>query len=235
MIEKALRHSRRLASLGVFAAGIAHEINNPITASLNSAETALALSEKTALPIDVVNCIVNVVHATRRCRIIVKDLLNFASQQPTEKRPYALNYVVQRAIGIVKKIHPDWPARIELNLTEQSPHVCLNLLEIEVVIANLVQNAMEAARENPAGTVSVSTQMTEEHAVLLVSDNGCGIPQDCLEQIFDPFYTTRRARGGTGLGLSIVYAIVRSHRGEICVKSAENVGTTFTIYFPRLM
>jgi two-component system NtrC family sensor kinase len=181
-----------------------------------------------------IDCIVNVVHATRRCRVIVKDLLKFASQQPTEKRPYSLNYVVKRAIGIVKKVHPDWPACLELQLTDQSPHVNLNLLEIEVVIANLVQNAMEAARENPQGKVSVSTKSTDDIAILNVSDNGCGIPRQMLEHIFDPFFTTRRAAGGTGLGLSIVYAIIRDHHGEIHVKSIENVGTTFTIQFPHL-
>lgn len=232
MVEKAMRRSRRLAWLGVFVAGIAHEINNPISAGMGSAEAALAMSETEALPPQIVECLVNIVHATRRCRGIVKDLLKFANQEPTEKQPYSLNYVVKRGLAIVSKLNPDWSVELNLDLARENLSVQLNMLEIEIAIANLIHNAVEASLENPKARVIIRTCLQGAEAVLTVSDNGCGIPEKTIDRIFDPFFTTRRANGGTGLGLSLVYAIVRSHRGNIEVQSTEGIGTSFTLRFP---
>lgn len=230
-IEKAMRHSRRLASLGVFAAGIAHEINNPISAGLSSAETALSLLGDRP-DSHLAECLVNVIHATRRCRTIVRDLLKFSRQQPTEKRLFSLNFVVRRAIEIVQKVNSDHPVPIEMDLAEENLSVELNLLEIEIAIANLIHNSIEAVHGNSNGRVRVSTRLGDGAALLQVCDNGCGISKKIIEHIFDPFFTTRRGAGGTGLGLSIVYAIVRNHRGEISIRSIEDSGTTFEIQFP---
>jgi PAS domain S-box-containing protein len=231
-IEESMRRSRRLASIGVLAAGIAHEINNPIVAALNSAETALAVQDQPSSGPMVQECLQNVVQSARRCGNIVKDVLKFARQEPTEKHRYSLNHVVHHILRTVGKVVGDSGAMIEVDLTDDPPGVIVNLLEMDIAVGNLVQNAMEAAGKTAPGRISIRTSKTEDEALLIVEDDGCGIKNSDLDRIFDPFFTTRKQSGGTGLGLSIVYAIVQDHQGTVDVQSEPGKGTKIVVRLP---
>ncbi|MFC1757771.1 ATP-binding protein [Planctomycetota bacterium] len=231
-IEEVLRDSKRLASIGVLSAGIAHEINNPIGAALSSAENALAMHHNLDSEAFVEECLENIVDSARRCGKIVKDLLRFASQEPTEKEVYSLNHIVSQANRAIRRVVNDSGVTLRCALVQQDCWVLANLLEMEIAVANLVQNALEAAQGHGKGDVIVRTDCSGDEARILVQDAGCGISENDLQYIFDPFFTTRKESGGTGLGLSIVYAIVHDHGGSIEVSSTVGQGTTFTLTFP---
>jgi PAS domain S-box-containing protein len=232
-IEDAMRRSKRLASVGVLAAGIAHEINNPIAAVLNSAETALAVRDESDSKAMMVECLDNIVQSARRCGAIVKDLLKFASQEPTQKQPVPINHVVNQATRTLQKVVSDSGASLEVNLADETIVVVVNVLEMEIAVGNLVQNAIEASSHNGAPVrITIETGRAGDDATLVVRDDGCGIKKSDLDRIFDPFFTTRKASGGTGLGLSIAYAIVQNHRGTIVVETTLGAGTAITLRLP---
>ncbi len=233
-IEIAMRNSKHLASVGVLAAGIAHEINNPIAAALNSAETALAMRNDPDSGQLVEECLQTIVVSARRCCHIVKDLLKFASQEATERTPYKLNDVVDRALRAVRKLTDDESVIVETVLTDEPIEVAVNLLETEIALGNLVQNAIEALQGRPERKITVRTLRSGPVAILEFEDTGCGIAESDLHRVFDPFFTSRQDAGGTGLGLSIVYAIVKDQKGEIEVYSEAGVGTKFVLTWPMV-
>ncbi len=232
IIEAAMRNSKRLASVGVLAAGIAHEINNPIGAALNSAETALAICDDPHSKPMVEECLQTVVHSARRCSTIVRDLMKFANQEPTEKSQYELNDVIGRALRAVRKVTEEANVTFQTELTDEPLLVVVNLLEMEIALGNLVQNAIEASRNELHNIVTIRTLRSGTTAILEIEDQGCGIAETDLTHIFDPFFTLRKDSGGTGLGLSIVYAIMRDQHGEIEVQSQVDIGTKFVLYLP---
>ena len=224
--EQALRRSERLASVGALAAGVAHEINNPVGGILMAAQYALAYQDdpeivKTALK-DVVE------HATR-CGRIVKSVLKFAREGETKKSPADLNEVVGHSANLIRKLVENRGATLELELAEDLPRVILHQTEIEQVIVSLVRNAVQAE----ATRVVLRTQSTLDGVKLMVQDNGSGIAPEDLPRLFDPFFTTRYDQGGVGLGLSIAHGIVTDHGGEIEVERDSGPGTTLVVRLPR--
>lgn len=232
LAEEALRRAERLASIGILAAGIAHEINNPVVAALNSAETALAVKDRSDSGGMVEECLVNIVDAAKRCGEIVTDVLKFARHEPTVKRPHCLNGVVHRAVNFSRDTIGQSNATVALALDASPLFVHINPLEIEVVVTNLLRNAVEAAADDKPGHIVVRTARMADVARVSVEDDGRGIAEEDKVRIFDPFYTTRRQAGGTGLGLSIVYRIVQAHGGAIDVESEPSRGTTITVELP---
>ncbi len=230
--EEALRRAERLASIGILAAGIAHEINNPVVAALNSAETALAVKDRSDSGGMVEECLKNIVDSATRCGEIVTDVLKFARHESTEKRRHCLNAVVGRAVDFSRGAIGQSGATVTLHLDESPLFVYINPLEIEVLVTNLLRNAVEAAIDEKPGRIVVRTARMAEVARISVEDDGRGIADDEKTHIFDPFYTTRRQAGGTGLGLSIVYRIVQAHGGTIDVQSEPSRGTTITVELP---
>jgi len=226
--ELALRRSERLASVGTLAAGIAHEINNPIGGILMAAQFALKYQ---ADPGSVKTALDDIVRDGARCGRIVKNVLRFAQEAPSERSPADLNPVVQQAADLVQKYGEKKGSVIELVLAEKLPDVMLNPAEIEQVIVNLVGNAAQAG----ATRVVIRTESAPDAVRLVVEDNGSGISKEDAEHLFDPFYTTRHDRGGMGLGLSIVHGIVKDHEGEIDLDSQPGRGTRLTIRLPRAL
>jgi len=224
--EKALRRSERLASVGALAAGVAHEINNPVGGILMAAQYALKYQDdpdtvKTALK-DVVD------HATR-CARIVKSVLKFAREGESKKSPADLNEVVGHSADLIRKLLENRGATLELELAEDLPHVLLDQTEIVQLIVSLVRNALQAE----ATRVVLRTRPSLDGVKLMVQDNGSGIAPEDLPCLFDPFFTTRNDQGGVGLGLSIAHGIVTDHGGEIEVESEPGQATTLVVRLPR--
>jgi len=229
-VEDLIRRNERLAFVGLLAAGIAHEINNPTGAALLAAETALAIKDLPDAGDRLTACLQNIVTSMDRCGRIVRTLLRYSRQEPSEKQACSINDVVEQAMDLARPYGSSHGADLRLELDPAIPLVPMNPLEIELVLVNLVRNAIEAG--GGSVVISVSTMQTEGGVRVVVCDNGCGMSEDQLAHAFDPLFTTRRHLGGSGLGMSIAHGIVHEHEGRMEVQSREGEGTTVTIDLP---
>ncbi len=230
--HRELRRAERLASIGTLAAGVAHEINNPVGAILISADYALASEPGPERERIWRQALEESQAQAKRCARIVKALLRFSAGSAAEKSPQDLNGIVRSALaGMRVGLDPEALERIEVALAGEGLEVTVDPLGIEQVVVNLVRNALEASVRR-SGSVRVSTFRTEAGPSLLVEDDGPGIREADLPRIFDPFFSTRDRQGGTGLGLSIVHGIVTEHGGTIDVQSEWGKGARFCVRLP---
>lgn len=227
-IHSQLMHAEKLASLGEMVAGIAHEVNNPLTGVLMYASLAL---KDPQLPESTRKDLQTIVTETQRCAGIVRGLLEFSRQGHPQKRPESLPRLLDSTLELVKR----QPLFEKLEIVRQyDPTVTtLNLDggQIQQVLMNLMLNAAHAMTGGGVLTAATGRHYRSDEIYIGISDTGCGIKAEHLTKIFDPFFTTKEHQG-TGLGLSVSYGIVRSHGGRIEVASKEGVGTTFTIWLP---
>jgi two-component system, NtrC family, sensor kinase len=226
----------KLASLGELAAGIAHEINNPVAVMVEEAGWMQDLLDE-----EEGDCSPNSEEFRRslnqiktqgtRCKQITHKLLSFARKtDPTPKKVH-LNEVVRDAIGLCQQRVRSGRVKLFASLAENLPTIRVSPSEAQQVFVNLINNALDVL-EGTGGTVKITTRTEGDFVVCDVADDGPGIPSYVLPRIFDPFFTTKPVGKGTGLGLSICYGIVRKLDGDITVNTAEGVGTTFHIKFP---
>jgi PAS domain S-box-containing protein len=227
--QESLRSAERLASLGTLAAGIAHEINNPVGTILLAAEMALAAQESGDRE-RLTHCLETITQDAQRCGRIIKNVLSFARQEPSEKSLCDLNGVVRRAVERTEAHASRRGVILEQDLDARVGSLMMNSMAIEQALTNILHNAVESG---PGGVIiRVSTAVSGPCYRVIIADDGPGIPAELQPYIFDPFFTMRRQGGGTGLGLSLVHGTISDHRGRIHVKSAEGAGTTFTIELP---
>ena len=177
----------------------------------------------------VARCLEGIKVDAQRCGRIVKNVLHFARQEPTEKTWHSLNDVVNDAVRRTQGYATDRGARIITTLAEDVGLVLMNSFAIEQALTNLLRNSIESPQQI---TIQVTTIACDEYYEVIISDDGPGIPPDVQMHIFDPFFTMRRTRGGMGLGLSLVHGTINDHQGRIRVDSGANQGTTFTIALP---
>ncbi|HEY6906047.1 MAG TPA: ATP-binding protein, partial [Ignavibacteriaceae bacterium] len=173
------------------------------------------------------------VNGANRTKKIVEDLRNFAKKDVEELNDQIdLNFIIRNHLTLTEK-HVKKHARLEFELNQNIPPFNGNLNKIVQVFLNLIMNASEAI-ECDSGLIRVKTDYdpVKKEVLLFISDNGTGIDENIMKDIFDPFYTTKRDKGGIGLGLSITYGIVKDHGGKIEVESKKGEGTTFTLRFP---
>jgi two-component system NtrC family sensor kinase len=247
--------SYKLASLGKLVAGVAHEINNPNTFILGNLgivqeafddifpildkqyeiddELKIARLNYQVFRENISILVKDMVNGANRTKKIVEDLRNFAKKDVEELNDQIdLNFIIRNHLTLTEK-HVKKHARLEFELNENIPPFKGNLNKIVQVFLNLIMNASEAI-ESDSGLIKVKTDFDEvkKEILLYISDNGTGIDESIMKDIFDPFYTTKRDKGGIGLGLSITYGIVKDHGGKIEVKSRKSGGTTFTLRFP---
>jgi PAS domain S-box-containing protein len=228
--QQTLRSAERLASLGTLAAGIAHEINNPVGTILLAAEMAMAAHESQDSEA-VLRCLEGIKTDAQRCGRIVKNVLHFARQEPTEKSPHPLNDVVNDAVRRTQAYAAERGAQMITSLGTTVGTVLMNPIALEQALTNVLRNSIES-HKSPV-TIRVATMACNQHYEVTVADDGPGIAREALLHIFDPFFTMRRANGGVGLGLSLVHGTINDHHGRIRVDSAVGRGTTFTIELPR--
>jgi len=225
-MEEQLRRSEKLASLGTLAAGVAHEINNPLTGILLYA--SILNSDKRLDP-SLLPDVERVISETQRCAGIVKDLLEFSRESLPEKEIIALDAILDEVVTFFHK-QPDFGnIGIRKNYGSDLPLVSVDPNQILQVFINLVINAGHAMPHG--GELEISTFRSADGTYVCagIKDNGAGIPEENLARIFDPFFTTKAE--GTGLGLSISYGIIDNNGGKIEVKSRVGEGTTFIVCF----
>ncbi len=225
-----LSQSEKLASLGRLAAGIAHEINNPLTGVLTYSHLLLKDAPPDSPQKEDLEVIVR---ETTRCRQIVKELLDFARERKSERKPTDLNGVIRNTISLVENQVSLHKVEIRTELDPELPEIPIDANQIQQVFTNLALNATEAMPEGGAITIATSSAENERFVTAEVSDTGTGIPEENLSKIFDPFFTTKEKGTGTGLGLAVTYGIIERHHGTIEVRSEVGKGTTFIIRLPR--
>lgn len=228
-----LRRAERLASIGTLAAGIAHEINNPINSIVMTAETDLSIPERLAQPERMREDLEVIVREAERCGEIIQNVMSFARQEDPERELHDVNILVRQAVELVDKYAQQARAQVTLDLAPGLPRLSVNGTEIEQVLVNLIQNAVEAS-DGDGLTVHLTTHLLDggDRMQITVEDDGPGIPADLQRHVFDPFFTTRRDRGGTGLGLSVVHTIVTEHGGSIDVDERAGGGSVFRLELP---
>jgi two-component system NtrC family sensor kinase len=221
--------SEQLASVGRLAAGIAHEINNPLTGVLALADMLLEkenLDDQDRQDLEVI------VRETKRVRDIVRGLLDFARETPQVRARLSVNDVIRQTTRLLGKRDAFEDINIVEDLGEDLPLVDADRNQLQQVLLNLCLNACEAMAGG--GTLLITSAAAEGQVVVKVIDTGCGIKREHLDQIFEPFFTTKPVGKGTGLGLSVSYGIVQQHGGTLEVESEERKGSTFTITLPAV-
>ncbi len=219
--------SEKLASIGRLAAGIAHEINNPITSVLNF--THLLKQKKSNDEEDLKDLNI-IIQETNRIRKIVRELVDFARQSPTGQESLYINQILQQLIELIKKQNEFRNIKFIESYDESLQPFLADKNQFQQVFLNLLLNAAEAISET--GTITITTKGTDENINISITDTGCGIKHEDITKIFDPFYTTKPVGKGTGLGLSVSYGIVQQYSGELKCESKEGKGTTFSIILP---
>ena len=232
LTELQLSRSEHLASIGRLAAGVAHEINNPLTGILTFAHMLHKDSPEDSQGRKDAGTIIE---ATMRCSEIVKGLLNFSRQNEPQKKISSLNRVLDRALNLIKNQANISHINIIKDFDPALPQFLFDHNQIQDVAVNLIVNALDAMAGG-GGDLTIRTRALEDHGEkwvqFEVSDTGCGIPAENLERIYDPFFTTKREDKGTGLGLAVSYGIVTKHDGQINVSSQVNQGTNVTVRLP---
>jgi len=226
-----ITRTERLASLGQMAAGVAHEINNPLGGILLYSN--LVLEEMSDDHPGREN-MEKIIYQTDRCKKIVQNLLDFARTPSGDMKPLDVNGVILTSLNLVKDQSPFLGVKIESDLSEDLPPVTADLSRMEEVFLNLFINAADAMEGK--GTLWIATRLSSTGAVKIsIRDNGKGIDKAYLPHIFEPFFTTKDPGQGTGLGLSITYGIIQKHNGIIDVESEAGKGTTFVITLPSCL
>ena len=228
-MQARVAQSERLASLGILAAGVAHEINNPLGAIM--ALTALTLEELKEGDPNREN-LQEVVRQSERCRDIVKGLLQFSRHSKVNPELADLNKILHDTLSLVTKQAQFLNITVNINFDSQLPPVMADKSELEEVFMNILINAVQAMQERGTITITTRHRAPDNSVEVLISDTGCGVPPDKIDKLFHPFFTTKESGQGTGLGLSIAYGIITSHHGSISVESEVGQGSTFTIRLP---
>lgn len=225
--QRQLIRSEKLASLGKMAAGVAHEINNPLTAILTFSKLLLDdLDKGDARRED----LQTVVDETLRCRDIVRGLLDFSRETKSRKKLQNINTIIENTLFLIKNQAMFQDIRIEKHLQEDLPEIPLDEAQMKQVFMNMFLNGAEAM--SGRGVLKIATSSDDRFVAVSIKDTGCGIPRENLNKLFDPFFTTKKIGKGTGLGLAVTYGIVKSHEGTFEVQSKVGAGTEFLIRFP---
>ncbi|WP_046173406.1 GAF domain-containing sensor histidine kinase [Domibacillus indicus] len=230
LMQAQLIHSGQLAAIGEMAAGVAHELNNPLTAIIGNTQLLLRLSTEETKPLldDIDEC-------GKRCRAIIRSLLAFSRQEPSAYAPCSLNEAVSEALRLTGRQLEKQQIELAVTMDPRLPMIEGNVQQLSQIAVNLLINAKDACLENDGDRhVAVWTKADENRVSLFVSDNGCGMKQELLDDIFHPFFTTKAAHNGTGLGLSVSFGIAESHGGTLSVASEPGKGSTFQLALPIL-
>ncbi len=225
--DQLTHQTEKLAALGRMAAGIAHEINNPLAGILLY---STHLSKKVGPDSPIYEGLQVISHETARCRDIIQNLLEFSRNDKPRRLPADLNQVIEQALNIVENELRLQHIRLVRKMSDNLPKIPMDANQIEQVFVNLLINATEAIGEDGIITVSSWQEAEGKELTAEISDTGCGIPRDIVGKIFEPFFSTKSK--GTGLGLSVSYGIVKNHKGTLRVSSRPGKGTSFTLTLP---
>jgi len=220
----------RLVSLGEMAAGLAHEINTPLTAVMGF---SYLLQQNPAISPDIREDVESIYRESKRAADVIKSFLAFSRGQATEKKAEQINSLVENVIKLRQSRMQKENISVNLELAEGLPSVYCDAAQIQQAMLNIILNAEYFMYQtHQQGNLVISTRLSGSNVRLSIADDGPGIPPDKLDHVFDPFYTTKQVGDGTGLGLSICHSVVREHGGNIYVESSPGKGAVFIIELP---
>jgi len=226
-LQEQLRHADRLATIGQLAAGVAHELNEPLGNILGFAQLAAKAPD---LPASVAGDLEKIVKASLHAREVVRKLMLFARQSPPDKAEADLNRLVEEGLYFVESRCAKAGVELVKELAGRLPRLVVDKGQLHQVLVNLVVNAVQAMPDG--GRLVIRTAVDGDAVVLAVADNGRGMDEKTRKRMFVPFFTTKDVNEGTGLGLAVVHGIVSAHGGAIRVASEPGRGTTMEIRFP---
>jgi PAS domain S-box-containing protein len=229
MLRSKLLHAEKMAAVGQLVSGVAHEVNNPLTAILGFTDL---LMENPEIPESARRDLRVILQEAQRTKQIVQNLLSFARQMPPQRQPVQLNSILQRTVHLRSYDFISHGIQVVERLDESLPAVIGDSHQLQQVFLNILNNAYDSVRESArAARIEIMSARANSFVEISFRDNGTGIADP--ERIFDPFFTTKDVGKGTGLGLSICYGIVREHGGEIvCHNNLDSEGATFVVRLP---
>jgi signal transduction histidine kinase len=224
-----LLQNEKMASLGKLAAGVAHQLNNPLGGIMLYSRM---IQEECELSDQANEDLTRILRDAERCRDTVKELLVFARQTRQEKQYHDINKSLTRTLFLLEKQVLFQNIQIETRLDAELPQVYGDIQQLNHVFMNIILNAAQAM--DGKGKLSISSVLSsdQQNVIIEFADTGPGIPEDVLPHVFEPFYTTKDEGKGTGLGLSLAYGIVESHQGKIMARNNPDRGSVFTIELP---
>lgn len=223
--------SEKMSALGSLLAGVAHELNNPLSVVVGH---AMMLSDDSDDP-EVLRQIKKIGDAAERCSKIVRTFLTMARQEPVRTEKVDISDLVETAVDVARYGNPGRTVKIEMELDDDLPHICADQDQITQAIVNLIINAEQAIDEAHVGDcvrVSARRDKRQNQIQLQVQDNGPGISSDIKGRVFEPFFTTKGVGRGTGIGLAVCHRVVAAHKGKIEISDVDPNGTRFTITLP---
>jgi signal transduction histidine kinase len=226
-LEEQLRHADRLATIGQLAAGVAHELNEPLGSILGFAQLA---GKNPKLPKEAEQDLEKIVASSLQAREIIKKLLIFARQMPPSKTLVSLNQIVNDGLYLLDTRLAKKGIELALLLAPSLPEITADPVQLHQVLVNLIVNALQAMPDG--GRLTIQTRGSEDAVSLIVEDTGTGMSEEVLQKIFVPFFSTKDVGEGTGLGLAVVHGIVKAHGGFIKVESAPERGSRFEVQLP---
>ena len=235
-LETQLAQADKLSSIGLLAAGVAHEINTPLAVISSYSQM---LSKQLKGDARLAPVLDKITQQSFRAAEIANGLLNFSRTSTTEFRETNLNQVIRDTLSLLEHQFKTAQVTVDLELIEELPPIHGNPGKLQQVFLNLLLNAKEAMQTGGRLRVATAVNESENCVAALVADSGSGIAPEHLKRIYDPFFTTKTTpkpgdRRGTGLGLSVSYGIIQEHAGKIHVESEIGAGTTFHLEFPYL-
>jgi signal transduction histidine kinase len=230
----------KMAAVGQLAAGVAHELNNPLGGILGYSQFALEkIRQKQASQLgsqdvaDLLQYLQDIEQQTKRCRSIIQNLLKFSrSSLKEEFEPTDLNEVVRETLTFTRHQVERSKVKLVQNLKEDLPLISGHTSQLQQVFTNLILNAVQSMPQGGSLTITTAVAPDEDRVLVSFADTGEGIPRENLDKIFEPFFSTKKVGEGTGLGLSVSYGLIRNHGGEIRVASQLDRGTVFTVALP---
>ncbi|MBI5590384.1 MAG: HAMP domain-containing protein [Deltaproteobacteria bacterium] len=228
--EELIIQSKKLASIGILTAGVAHELGNPLNNISMMAQAYAELYDDLSRE-DRLDYMKKVDEETERIKDIVKNLLDFSKPKKPNRKETHINEVVQKSLKLVQNMISISNIEINIRLEDGLPAVFIDINQIQEVLINLITNAIQAASPGTELRIATRPGTDPDHVEIEVKDTGKGIPPEFLPHVFDPFFTTKEA-SGTGLGLFVSYGIIQNHQGNIRVQSELGMGTCFTIELP---
>ncbi len=231
-----MSRSEKLAGIGTLAAGVAHEINNPLASVASCAEGLMdrmdsvdfkSKDDEEVFP----DYLKTIYDETYRCKAIISKLLDFSRRQVPVFGEVDLNVLVANVVKLIERQKELKKLNIELDYSAESAIIYGDINQLQQVFLNMILNAIDATADG--GKIKITTIGVDNYAQIIFEDTGCGIAPDNLDKIFEPFFTTKSPGKGTGLGLSICYGIIEEHKGKISVSSNRiGVGAAFTVSLP---
>ena len=230
--QKQLIQSEKLAALGIVAAGIAHEVKNPLAIIIQGVEY---LRTSVDSDIHMADIIERIKKSAFRADSIIKGLLSFTRQMPIQTEQMEIAPIIEETLSFIDHQLKSKHIKLVKQFSPGLPKVTVDINQIKQVFLNLLLNSIDAIQDK--GTITISAEKVEiapgeSHLQITLADTGCGIPKDIIEKVFDPFYTTKDSSGNAGLGLSIAKGIIDKHHGTIRIESESEGGTCVIIALP---